>query len=187
MRTIIFISVVLLMFGIAFGQSDSVVAEAMTRCVYIEVGNSHGAGVILSTNRILTNYHVVDGEAKVLVNGHEAIVLKVSKELDLALLVAPTRAMPQVRFAEVRLTEPVFVIGNPLHHRGLVSFGRVVDVKDEFVYTDTMSLAGMSGAGVWNYRSELVGIAEALESAIPPIGDVISRTVRASVIQDFLK
>lgn len=142
-----------------------------------------GTGVIWRTGpqfaEIITNHHVVAGEASalrvVLHNDHDyaAQVTRRSPELDLAMLRIATQgeamtAASVADSAKLRIGEWVFAIGNPWGARdvvthGIVSgFGKVgirgTDRVAEYVRSDVALAPGNSGGPLLNIRGEVIGI-----------------------------
>lgn len=139
-----------------------------------------GAGVLVSEDGyVLTNAHVVAGAMKVLVVSrspasegrgvHEAEIVGVSQELDLALLKIPGSGYPVLPFADEgspRQGDLVFAFGSPeglensITHGIVSAVDRQVDADKEEVYvqTDAPINPGNSGGPLVDAQGKIVGI-----------------------------
>lgn len=147
-------------------------SEAMQSAVTIDLGNSHGSGVIISKDGfVLTNYHVVEDEKEVRVilsNGVTipAFVVRVDKVSDLALLrIAATgfKALA-ITTGEVLVGAEVVAIGTPNNielgqsiTRGIISGMREIE-GNVLLQTDVSVSPGNSGGPLLNNKNEVVGI-----------------------------
>ena len=148
------------------------------------VSNSLGSGVIISADGyILTNNHVVSGEAAqqsieqldvtvTLSDNRElpALVIGVDPATDLALLKVDATALPTIPWGDsskLKVAEWVLAIGNPYQLSQTVTLGIVsalnrtnlgVSSYEDFVQTDAAINPGNSGGALVNARGELVGI-----------------------------
>jgi Do/DeqQ family serine protease len=151
------------------------------------VENSLGSGVIVSSDGyILTNNHVVIGEAReqraltieqldvsvTLADKREvkADIVGVDAATDLALLKVPVKDLPTIPWADsskLKVAEWVLAIGNPYQLNQTVTLGIVsavgrtnlgVNAYEDFVQTDAAINPGNSGGALVNARGELVGI-----------------------------
>lgn len=132
-----------------------------------------GSGVVVGTDRIATNCHVV----------REANGIKVvsgEKEYDASWTLAdPTRdlcivsvtglaarALPVKKLGELKVGEPVFAVGNPLGFRLSVSSGLVsmiAPMRGEQVIVFSAPLSpGSSGGGLFDGEGRLLGITSAI-------------------------
>jgi Do/DeqQ family serine protease len=148
------------------------------------VESSLGSGVIVSADGyILTNNHVVTGEAKrmsirdldITVSLADkrvlpAVVVGTDPSTDLALIKVDARnlaTMPWGDSSRLKVAEWVLAIGNPYQLNQSVSLGIVsavgrtnlgVSAYEDFVQTDAAINPGNSGGALVNGRGELVGI-----------------------------
>jgi serine protease Do len=151
------------------------------------VENSLGSGVIVSSDGyILTNNHVVGGEARdqravtieqlditvTLADKRElhAQPVGVDPATDLALLKVDARNLPTMSWGDsskLKVAEWVLAIGNPYQLNQTVTLGIVsavgrtnlgVNAYEDFVQTDAAINPGNSGGALVNARGELVGI-----------------------------
>jgi len=147
-----------------------------------------GSGFIVSPDGyILTNYHVVDGATKLVVemsegDEYEARVIGSDPNIDLALIKidADDKRLPTVPLGDsssLRVGEWVIAIGNPLglEHTvtaGVVSamsrnlgIGATLPGVASYIQTDAAINKGNSGGPLLNARGEVVGINTAISRA----------------------
>ncbi len=149
-----------------------------------------GSGFIIDPEGlILTNYHVVEGAAEIIVNiedgenhetEYEATLVGSDPKTDIALIklvVEPgqSRTFPALSFGDsdrLEVGEWVMAIGNPFGLSHTVTVG-VVSAKDrsigsgpydEFIQTDASINPGNSGGPLLNIKGEVVGINSAIIS-----------------------
>ena len=142
-----------------------------------------GSGFIVdASGYVVTNHHVVDGasEIQITLKDGSALPAKVVGDagfnIDLALLkVDPPKPLPVVKWGnsrEVRVGDPVFVVGNPLGIGESVSSGIVSALNrnitetpyDDFIQTDAAINHGNSGGPMVNIHGDVIGVATALFS-----------------------
>lgn len=177
---------ILLLILTGMGQrSDMTVLEiAQRRNVLVETDGGSGSGVIYKPGLIVTNFHILETDSDVKVNGKDAKILAVDPKHDLVLLEAATLPVPELKFnLEPKVWMPVFYCGNPGNHRGLVSPGFILDIK-EFLYTNTIPMGGMSGGGLYDEQGRLLGINEGMEGGKG--GFHIAVHIKAVVVKAFL-
>jgi serine protease Do len=144
--------------------------------------HSLGAGFIISsTGEIVTNHHVIDGAAKVLVklsDGREleATVVGSDPLTDIALLRVDAGAdLPAIAFGssdKMRPGDEVFAMGNPFGLGGTVTSGIVSATSrninsgpyDDFIQTDAAINRGNSGGPLFNVEGEVIGVNTAIFS-----------------------
>jgi len=151
------------------------------------VENSLGSGVIVSSDGyILTNNHVVIGEAReqraltieqldvsvALADKREvhAEIVGVDPATDLALLKINAKDLPTMPWGDsskLKVAEWVLAIGNPYQLSQTVTLGIVsavgrtnlgVNAYEDFIQTDAAINPGNSGGALVNARGELIGI-----------------------------
>ena len=138
------------------------IKEAVSRNVLVENEKGHGSGVVIATNLVLTCQHMIG--THMFVNGVPATILRINTGSDLMLLSVETGEVPQVRYAtKVEQGDVIFVVGNPLNHRDMVSIGRILDIEGSVFYSDAHVFFGNSGGGAYNTKGELIGILFAME------------------------
>lgn len=137
-------------------------------------GNCFGSGVVVDSNTIVTNAHVVEGAFSITVYncdmpvsavGAESVV--VCKEHDLAIITVNKHGLKPVRMAKSmpRQGETVYTLGHPMgvplfiasgtYNYAIVGYGGVYAT-----FTANIS-PGSSGGALLNSRGELIGITTA--------------------------
>jgi serine protease Do len=179
------------------------------------VENSLGSGVIVSSDGyILTNNHVVTGEADrritieqldvtVALNDKREVpaqVVGTDPATDLALLKINARdlaTMPWGDSSKLKVAEWVLAIGNPYQLNQTVTLGIVsalgrnnlgVSSYEDFIQTDAAINPGNSGGALVNSRGELVGINTVIFSqsgGYQGIGFAVSSNLAKRVVNDL--
>lgn len=142
-----------------------------------------GSGVVLDAEGfVLTNHHVIDGIAELLVTASdpeqqwEARLVGVDPETDLALLKveATPGALSPIRIAEntsLKVGQTVVAIGNPFGVGQTVTSGIIsalgrhglgLNIYEDFIQTDAAINQGNSGGALVNTDGELIGINSAI-------------------------
>lgn len=136
----------------------------LNRTVSVSTDEGRATGMIVATNLVLTNFHVLHTGSDVKVNGVVATIVKADTKNDLLLLLVPTKNFEVVGFApKVSQDEQIIILGNPLGHKNVILRGRIIDIADGKFYTDAHVFFGSSGSGVYNLKGELVGLVSAIE------------------------
>jgi S1-C subfamily serine protease len=205
------------------GDLSAVIADAMDSVVAVEVSSTQpgpfggvmqvqgqGSGVIVDSDVVVTNAHVVDGATQVTVtfgDGEQvpATVLGTDATHDLAVLSASTGDRPVVQTGssgDLALGQEVVALGYPLGlgataTAGIVSgLDRTIDVADGtggsehlegLLQTDAAINPGNSGGPLIDAAGRLVGIntASASASAAENIGFAIAIDGALPIIQDL--
>ncbi len=146
-------------------------------------GRALGSGFIIAEHGlVVTNNHVIDGTSKIVVQLYdgtelEAEIVGADPKTDIALLrVDADEPLPTVEFGDsedVRVGDPVLVIGNPHGYGFSVSSG-IVSARnrslrgsyDDFLQTDAAMNVGNSGGPLFNLDGEVIGVNTAIIS--PP-------------------
>ena len=153
-----------------------------------EALSATGSGVVISNyGHVLTNYHVVEGAARLTVttaqdeSEHEAEVVGYDANLDIAILHVPGLNLPAVPLGDsdqLQVGEYAIVIGNPLGEDfartmtvGVVSaidrkvsdvntdrYGRRTTITNSMIQVDAAINSGNSGGGMFNTLGQLQGI-----------------------------
>jgi S1-C subfamily serine protease len=155
---------------------SEIAQRALGASVFVRVGSTYGAGILLARGIVLTCGHVLDsaeGNAPIEVEradgqAFEATLIERDAQLDLALLAIAAEAAPASpafgSLASVTLGDEVFAMGAPKRmafslHRGMVSFvGREFE-GIRYLQTDLPTNGGNSGGPVLNDRGEIIAIA----------------------------
>jgi serine protease Do len=145
-------------------------------------GTSLGSGFIIDpAGFIVTNNHVIEDAAEIMVLTHDNEELKATivgrdEKTDLALLkVEPKKPLPYVNWGDseaLRIGDWVMAIGNPFGLGGSVTAGivsaRQRDINsgpyDDYIQTDASINRGNSGGPMFNMDGEVVGINTAIFS-----------------------
>ena len=144
-----------------------------------------GSGVIIAPDGyIVTNNHVVEGAAEILVTmnnnkSFNAVVVGTDPVTDIALLKVDAENLPVIPVGSsdaLRLGEWVLAIGSPFNLKSTITAG-IVSAKgrtlpdmsgefkiESFIQTDAAVNPGNSGGALVNTRGELVGINTAIAS-----------------------
>lgn len=148
-----------------------------------QMQEASGSGVIVSSDGyIVTNNHVVDQAADIIVSlyngrGYKAKIIGTDPSTDLAVIKIDEKDLPEAILAnsdEVRVGDWVLAVGNPFNLASTVTAG-IVSAKarninilsdnsaiESFIQTDAAVNPGNSGGALVNLRGELVGINTAI-------------------------
>ncbi len=142
-----------------------------------------GSGVIVDPSGvILTNYHVVAGDGKIMVrlqDGRElkAVNIKSDKSTDLAVLrIEGAGTLPAAKLGNsgsVRVGDWVLALGQPFGLEGTVTAGIVsakgrglgIANREDFIQTDAAINPGNSGGPLVNLDGEIIGINTAISTS----------------------
>lgn len=160
--------------SIAFDGRKDMLAALVKAVVTISTDKGHGSGFMISNDGYLvTNAHVVENETALKVKFEQgftldAQVVKVNKDIDLALLKVPATDLPALKIgkdAELMLGEELFAIGTPLDanlgqsvSRGVLSGKREIEGRT-FLQTDVTINPGNSGGPFLDETGAVVGMA----------------------------
>ncbi len=148
------------------------VAEEKYEAVFvIHSGNSLGSGFSLGENCVITNAHVIDDRRNVTVlcydgTEHEAFVLGMDTDQDIAVLVVPGAQFPILEVAQadqIRTGDDVYAIGAPKSMAYTLTKG-VISAKERqmgsytYVQTDAPINSGNSGGPLLNDAGQVVGM-----------------------------
>lgn len=139
------------------------------KVVMINTDVAQGSGVIIDTNRILTNLHVMQGASGasvVLLNGKTIEIQGIvgyDEDTDLAVIQTktPLNVEPVTIGISARKGEHVVAIGSPLGLQNTVSEGVISNIAYDGSQTYQISVPidhGSSGGGLFNEQGELIGI-----------------------------
>ena len=128
-----------------------------------------GSGVLVGPNRVITNWHVVEHGSAYIVRrkdtNYKAALVSDRRDRDLALLGVQDLEVPGVQLARgtnLKVGQAVYAIGAPSGLEltltsGLISGLRPVE-GGQLIQTSAAISPGSSGGGLFNEKSELVGI-----------------------------
>lgn len=156
---------------------QNIVSNAMKSVVLIETYDvennkiSTGSGfVILDENKIITNFHVVEGSyvIKIKANNNKSFkvskIIAFSKDLDIALLEVPNTDLVPLEMElkeKVEIGDDVIAIGSPLGLKNTVSDGIISGINSNYydqIQTTAPISPGSSGGVLLNKEGEIIGI-----------------------------
>ena len=156
------------------GSAEGVFSAVSPSVVVVETFDSGGrplslgSGVVVATNRVVTNFHVVQGATKVRLRqkgeAWSARVLRVDRAHDLCLLTAsiPRSAVSLRASNALRVGERVYAIGAPEGLELTLSDGLIAalrQVSDALIIQTSAPIShGSSGGGLFDASGHLVGI-----------------------------
>lgn len=141
--------------------------------VVVETEDGKGTGFAISGNgKIITNYHVVEGEDTVTVAFPDdglfsAEVAEIYPSIDLAILETDEENLPHLTLADQTTFEPneaISFIGNPLRFQGIANEGTIIgytklsDWEEEVVMIEAPVYRGNSGSPVINKDGKVIGV-----------------------------
>ncbi|MGE0451659.1 MAG: trypsin-like peptidase domain-containing protein [Vicinamibacterales bacterium] len=159
-----------------------------------------GSGFIIDADgSILTNYHVIEGAARILVklSGGRSVrarVVGTDPDTDIALLKIDGQSnLPVAALGDsssLRMGEWVCAIGNPLGYEHTVTVGvvsylgrKLFDSSlDNYIQTDAAINFGNSGGPLINARGEVIGINAAISSRASNIGFAVPINGAAAIL-----
>ncbi|WP_088894370.1 S1C family serine protease [Leptolyngbya ohadii] len=151
-------------------ELNTVIQQLQQSTVQIQTGRGGmGSGVIWSADGlILTNAHVVRGQAAIVLIGNrqlEARVIRKDDDLDLAALVVSARNLPAATIApssNLRVGEMVIAVGNPAGLHNAVSLGIIHTAPQEtsspWIQADVRLAPGYSGGPLATLTGQVIGI-----------------------------
>ena len=159
---------------------------AVNRNVVVATPNINGSGVIIKTDYVLTAYHLVGEQAEIRVNYRPAEIVAGDKDIDLALLHTSTDDFGFIKFGHPKRGDAVFYVANSGGHINLLSRGYILYMDFQWTLTDTTSVGGMSGGGLYDKRERLIGLNKGMECQAN-IGCLFTLHVTLDKIQKFLE
>ena len=164
-------------YGYGYGQPES--SE--------EVKYGSGSGVVIATEYVLTNYHVVENAHSLKIsigddedNLYDATVAAYDADKDVAVLYVPGLPVAPVELGdsdELQIGDWVVNIGNAIGFTGTATagivsglnreipgdntidkYGRASKIVNKMIQTDAAINSGNSGGGMFNTAGQLVGI-----------------------------
>ncbi|REE56471.1 S1-C subfamily serine protease [Paenibacillus taihuensis] len=149
--------------------TKQIVDKNDNKVVMIMTDIAQGSGVVVGDNRILTNYHVMQGAKEgsvVMLNGKEVAIQGVvgyDKDSDLAII--QTKSALGIEPVEIGFSaykgDHVIAIGSPLGLQNTVSDGIISNITFDGAQLYQISVPidhGSSGGGLFNDYGQLVGI-----------------------------
>lgn len=150
-------------------------SEILESTVLIEIDGQHtGSGFVVSPNLIVTARHVVDRKrdyAVLFADGSKRSVqaIRISEETDCAVLLVRKANLRTLKLTtEVKIGQPIFVVGSPLDlmffnyiTRGIVSKLNVQEDRlscNPVIMIDAAVNPGNSGGPVFDLQGRVIGI-----------------------------
>jgi S1-C subfamily serine protease len=146
---------------------------------YDQLGNplGHGTGFFISSDRIVTNFYVVESAKEIRIKTFTGetvsgvTVVEMDRQADLAILQisAPCRETSSLQVSQ---GESLLVVSNARSSHWKVTAGQVAatwnfeDLVTRMQITASLT-PGSSGGPVVNLQGHLIGIAEAIDFAVP--------------------
>ena len=160
-------------------SAQEIARKALASTVFLRLLNAngdiigHGSGFFISSDKLATNYHVVEGATSVHARKigkdnwhHIEDILITDQQHDLAILKLSnvvTSSLPLADSDNVQTGETVFVVGNPQQLEGTFSKGIVSAVrtqgKEIRIQIDASISPGSSGGAVLSNKGEVIGVA----------------------------
>jgi hypothetical protein len=134
------------------------VDNARLRYVKVETEGCSGSGVVIATGIVLSCFHCLHVNSDLTVNDEPAEVMFVDTLNDLCLISCKTEVVDNITLGDAGFGRQVLTVGNPMNLSGALLFGRVIWESDKRIIVDIHAVSGVSGAGVYNFNCELVGI-----------------------------
>lgn len=163
------------------GTEEGAAQAILPSVVQVRAGQSTGSGFVLDDRgHVMTNHHVVEGSASVvlqLADGRvvRASVVGSSEADDIAVLRADPEALEPARIGRsstLRIGQPVIAVGSPLGLDGTVTAGIVSAVErsarlgggasQSVIQTDASINPGNSGGPLVNLDGQVVGVNTAI-------------------------
>ena len=154
-------------------SADEDIATYKKSVVVITTEDSKGTGFSIShEGKILTNYHVIEGNENVTVTFPKAgrftaTVVDTYPSIDLAVLEINGDDLPYLTLADdssFEENEHIYFIGNPLNFNGIANEGTIIDdIKlpswdKEVIMMEAPVYRGNSGSPIINQDGEVIGV-----------------------------
>jgi S1-C subfamily serine protease len=131
---------------------------AVQRYVKVDTQQCAGSGVVIATTCVMTCFHCLHVNSDIHVDGEPAEVIAVDAANDLCLLTCKTVEVDNILLGDAGLGRHVFTVANPMNLSGAILFGQVIWESNKKIVTDIHATSGVSGAGLYNFDGELVGL-----------------------------
>ena len=153
----------------------STLGEAIQSSVTVKTKDGHGSGFVVSEDGyIITNYHVVAGNQdnlKIKLNNeeeHEAKVVRVNKNTDLALLKIEKKGFIPFQLnksKDIEIGKDIYAVGTPTAEdlsqtvsKGIISGVRKADGDSKLIQTDASVNGGNSGGALITKEGLVLGV-----------------------------
>ena len=157
-------------------KAEHVFENAWRNIVVIRQGDGQGSGVIIRSNVVATNCHVVNGNDDIIIYKHDnrrasadtlfgATIRRRDIARDLCLLSVPGlqgAATTARQYDTLKIGEDVYAIGSPQGLDLSLSSGLVSQLRygtnGRYIQTDAAISPGSSGGGLFDSNGNLIGI-----------------------------
>ena len=157
-------------------KAEHVFENAWRSIVLIKQGDGQGSGVIIRSNVVATNCHVVNGNDDIIIYKHDnrrastdtlfgATIRRRDIARDLCLLSVPGlqgAATTARQYDTLKIGEDVYAIGSPQGLDLSLSSGLVSQLRygtnGRYIQTDAAISPGSSGGGLFDSNGNLIGI-----------------------------
>jgi hypothetical protein len=151
-------------------SAEDVYAKCSNATVQINTDLGLGSGFFISSGKVVTNYHVIEGASSIKVQLNDdrtydvEYILGYSKELDIAILSIPieTEYLPINNYS-LNVGEAIYAIGSPLgltdtFTNGIISNISRYDNNVDYIQVNAAITHGNSGGPLINAYGEVIGI-----------------------------
>jgi hypothetical protein len=151
-------------------SAEDVYAKCSNATVQINTDLGLGSGFFISSGKVITNYHVIEGASSIKVQLNDdrsydvEYILGYSKELDIAILSIPieTEYLPINNYS-LNVGEAIYAIGSPLgltdtFTNGIISNISRYDDNVDYIQVNAAITHGNSGGPLINAYGEVIGI-----------------------------
>ncbi|MDS9473007.1 S1C family serine protease [Sporosarcina pasteurii] len=154
-------------------SQDEEIADFKKSVVVVTTDDGKGTGFsITSDGKIITNYHVIEGNNRVIVTFPDdgrftATVVDTFPTIDLAVLQVDGKNLPFLTVADeidFSTEAPIRFIGNPLSFHGIANEGTLLDFTQlsdwdkEVMMIQAPVYRGNSGSPVFNQNGDVIGV-----------------------------
>ena len=179
-------------------QKEIISDERFQSVVIVRTESGLGSGFYISSDEIITNYHVIEKSRNINVidqnnNRSSAIVLKKDLKRDLALLKTNSNGKPVQFFSgAIKQGSKVDALGHPKGRKFSISQGIVSAIRKEgsvynatgsdnvlFIQTDAAINKGNSGGPLFNLEGEVIGIHSSIGGSLAENRHVPSSVFKA--------
>ncbi|HLC96648.1 MAG TPA: trypsin-like peptidase domain-containing protein [Candidatus Nanoarchaeia archaeon] len=180
------------------GDFSKVAQESLESVVSVLTDVGQGSGAFISSDEIVTNFHVIQGATKVNVLAYDnevypAIVVGYNSVVDIALLRVENVSYPSLALGNsdtVKVGEAVVALGNPYGldfsvTQGIISAKRTASNGITYLQIDVPINPGNSGGPVVDAAGDIVGLANFRIQGAEGLGFAIPSNLVKETIMDI--
>lgn len=131
---------------------------------------SQGSAVVISSNKLLTNFHVVKNKSIIFISQGKDIkianIVMHNEVIDTCVLEIDKNSLIPIRnfrrFNELQVGEKIFAVGNPVGLEKTLTDGIISSLREEngikYIQISAPISRGSSGGGLFDSRGNLIGI-----------------------------